>query len=222
MANIDIGGRLHSTATGNVVAGANEILDDNEQKKQSEINAELIEAVENLSEEMDTKQGTITAVVTPEIEEDGGDPEAVATFQNNNLQLSFKNLKGEKGDRGNGITSILIEESQIDGGANVITINTTDNPSGQTFSVNNGKRGAQGDSVLVGQGDLPLTHVLGTSAEKAISQKGMTEALDDKTVYISNTWGKEAIDGLTKTNPINPESGLITSTSSNPKRYANL
>lgn len=41
MANINIGGRLHSTATGNVVAGANEILDDNKGKKQSVINQEV-------------------------------------------------------------------------------------------------------------------------------------------------------------------------------------
>ena len=45
MANIEIGGRLHSTATGNVVTGANEVLDDIQNKKQQEINAELIEAV---------------------------------------------------------------------------------------------------------------------------------------------------------------------------------
>ena len=41
MANINIGGRLHSTATGNVVAGANEILDDVKGKKQSVINQEV-------------------------------------------------------------------------------------------------------------------------------------------------------------------------------------
>ena len=45
MANINIGGRLHSTATGNVVAGANEILDDVKGKKQSAINQETDEAL---------------------------------------------------------------------------------------------------------------------------------------------------------------------------------
>lgn len=45
MANINIGGRLHSTATGNVVAGANEILDDIKGKKQSVINQETDEAL---------------------------------------------------------------------------------------------------------------------------------------------------------------------------------
>lgn len=45
MANINIGGRLHSTASGNVVAGANEILDDSNGKKQSVINQETGEAL---------------------------------------------------------------------------------------------------------------------------------------------------------------------------------
>lgn len=39
--DINIGGRLHSIATGNVIAGADEILDDKKQKKQSDINAEV-------------------------------------------------------------------------------------------------------------------------------------------------------------------------------------
>jgi len=45
MANIEIGGRLHSTATGNVVTGANEVLDDTKNKKQSVINAEVDETI---------------------------------------------------------------------------------------------------------------------------------------------------------------------------------
>ena len=44
--NINIGGRLHSIATGNVVAGANEILDDAKGKKQSQINTETDAALE--------------------------------------------------------------------------------------------------------------------------------------------------------------------------------
>lgn len=38
-----------------------------------------------------------------------------------------------------------------------------------------GKQGSQGDSVIVGEGDLPLAHVLGGSNEKAMSQIGVTE-----------------------------------------------
>ena len=39
--DIVIGGRLHSAATGNTVAGANEILDDAKGKKQNVINQEV-------------------------------------------------------------------------------------------------------------------------------------------------------------------------------------
>lgn len=51
--NINIGGRLHSTATGNVVAGANEILDDTTGKKQSDINTETYRLVENINESLE-------------------------------------------------------------------------------------------------------------------------------------------------------------------------
>ena len=57
MANINIGGRLHSSATGNVVSGANEILDDTKGKKQDVINAEVDEALAG-------KQGTISDLST--------------------------------------------------------------------------------------------------------------------------------------------------------------
>lgn len=46
--DIEIGGRLHSTATGNVVTGANEILDDELNKKQSQINSETLQHVESI------------------------------------------------------------------------------------------------------------------------------------------------------------------------------
>lgn len=39
--NIEVGGRLHSIATGNVLAGANEIQDDNLNKTQAQINEEV-------------------------------------------------------------------------------------------------------------------------------------------------------------------------------------
>lgn len=42
---INVGGRLHSIATGNVLAGADEILDDNKGKKQSEINIDTDNAL---------------------------------------------------------------------------------------------------------------------------------------------------------------------------------
>lgn len=47
MANINIGGRLHSAATGNTVTGANEIMDDNLGKKQDVVNQQLQQAINN-------------------------------------------------------------------------------------------------------------------------------------------------------------------------------
>lgn len=41
-----------------------------------------------------------------------------------------------------------------------------------------GNQGPQGDSVLVGQGDLPLAHTLGQDNTKAMSQKGVSDAVD--------------------------------------------
>jgi beta-lactamase superfamily II metal-dependent hydrolase len=50
---INIGGRLHSTATGNVVAWANEILDDSKNKKQSDINTETYTLVNEVKAKLD-------------------------------------------------------------------------------------------------------------------------------------------------------------------------
>ena len=66
-------------------------------------------------------------------------------------------------------------------------------------------RGKQGDSVLVGQGDLPLTHVLGQGNNKAISQKGFMDALDNETIYIETAWSKSQIEGMTARYRINPD-----------------
>lgn len=49
-------------------------------------------------------------------------------------------------------------------------------PRGNTGGV--GPKGDPGDSVIVGEGDLPLAHVTGQSTEKAMSQKGVTDELD--------------------------------------------
>lgn len=44
-----------------------------------------------------------------------------------------------------------------------------------------GDKGDQGDSVIVGQGDLPLANTLGSSSEKAITQKCVTDELQYST-----------------------------------------
>ena len=65
--NINIGGRLHSIATGNVVAGTDEILDDNLGKKQTQINTEtysLVESINNALADLSPDQQEALAVAT--------------------------------------------------------------------------------------------------------------------------------------------------------------
>lgn len=52
--NIEVGSRLHSIATGNVLAGANEIFDDDKNKKQSQINTETYSFVEEINAKLNT------------------------------------------------------------------------------------------------------------------------------------------------------------------------
>ncbi len=60
MADIEIGGILHSTATGNTVARANEILDtENGNKKQSVINADTIEALAEHTSAIEALEGKV-------------------------------------------------------------------------------------------------------------------------------------------------------------------
>lgn len=87
-------------------------------------------------------------------------------------------LQVRNGSRGNGIASSSEEMSDQDGGTNTFTFYDTDGGE-HKFHSTNGKKGTKGDSVIVGQGDLPLTHELGQSYEKAISQKGVTDVVND-------------------------------------------
>lgn len=51
---IEVGGRIHSIATGNVTTGANEIFDDDKNKKQNEINTETYSLVNNINERLNS------------------------------------------------------------------------------------------------------------------------------------------------------------------------
>lgn len=145
---IDVAGTLHCVAVGNVLAGADEILDENVQKKQSQINAELIQEQEDLRDELDEKQGIITAVVTPTITEDDGDPAVESSFENGELTLAFKNLKGDKGEKGN------------------------KGDKGET-----GAQGESAiwDEAVPHEKLTDLVHTLGDSMVKPMSQKGVTD-----------------------------------------------
>ena len=67
---INVGGRLHSAATGNILTGANEILDDNKNKKQSVINAETDAALANRysKEETYNKDELNNLITTPNVQ----------------------------------------------------------------------------------------------------------------------------------------------------------
>ena len=88
-------------------------------------------------------------------------------------------LEVRNGSRGNGIASISEVLSPEDGGTNTHTITDTDGNEHVIHTVNGheGKQGHQGDSVLVGEGDLPLAHTTGLSNQKAMSQVGVTDAI---------------------------------------------
>lgn len=94
-------------------------------------------------------------------------------------------LQVRNGSRGNGIASSSEELSPEDGGTNTFTF-VDDDGTEHELHTKNGTKGIKGDSVLVGQGDLPLVHELGQSYEKAMSQKGVTDAFGELSVATSD------------------------------------
>lgn len=106
----------------------------------------------------------------------GGYPTAKADFADGTLTLTLGNIKGV------GISDIVqTRQSDIDGGTNEWEIQMTDGRTTRLLLRNGhgiiGPKGPQGDSVMIGQGDLPLAHVLGEDNTKAMSQKGVTDAV---------------------------------------------
>ena len=136
---------------------------------------------QNAQQVSNTVQTAILASLINDAEaslvEDGGDPGLVAGISGQKIILVGKNLKGE---RGNGIASSTEELSDEDGGTNTHTF-TDDDGNTHVIHTKNGKTGGvgpvgpQGDSALVGEGDLPLAHTIGQDNTKAMSQKGVTD-----------------------------------------------
>ena len=67
---INVGGRLHSIATGNILAGADEILDDSKGKKQSEINVDIDNALADryTKDETYNKNELNSLITTPDVQ----------------------------------------------------------------------------------------------------------------------------------------------------------
>lgn len=135
----------------------------------NEANIEVPTTVEQLSDSADfakktdlqTMQGEVAQAISDAtvseveatVDNNTGTPEVDYSFGNGKIQLGFRNLKGEKGDK----------------------LQFSDLTQAEKASL----KGPQGDSVLVGQGDLPMAHVLGNDNTKAMSQKGVTDALNE-------------------------------------------
>ena len=132
-----------------------------------------------------------------------GEPYAESVYVNGILTITIHNIEG------NGIASFeQVESSEADGGVNTWRL-TDDTGSQYDLTLRNGtkgekgdtgkqgEQGPQGDSVIVGEGDMPLAHTMGYSTEKAISQKGMTGAINERTSYVSKAWIDSDINSST-------------------------
>ena len=115
--------------------------------------------------------------VTAHVDDSVGTPSAEATYLKRKLNFDFHNIKG------NGIASI--EQTVVsteDSGVNVVTI-TDDLGNEENVEIRNGgigpvgPTGPQGDSIIVGQGDLPLSNVVDMSTDKAVTPKAVAEEL---------------------------------------------
>lgn len=111
------------------------------------------------------------------VDENVGTPRAEVTYDKRKLNLDFHNLKG------NGIASIeQTVTSTEDSGVNVVTI-TDDLGNEENVEIRNGgtgptgPEGPKGDSIIVGQGDLPLSNVVDDSDDKAVTPKAVADEL---------------------------------------------
>ena len=121
---------------------------------------------------LDGKQDTISAVVEPTIEEDGGQPSAKSTFENGELRFRFKNLKGQ-----------------------AMTYDSL--TPAQKLEL----KGKQGDSAIWDENApheklTDIANSLGSSTVKPISQKAVLDTVIEKTI---SSWDAIADDGITTT-----------------------
>lgn len=115
--------------------------------------------------------------VTASVDDQVGTPEVDADYDGKILSFEFHNMKG---NRGNGIASSSEVLSPDDGGTNTHTF-TDDDGNEHTFHTKNGRKGTQGDSFqpIEDVSGLVLAHTTGQDNTKAMSQKGVTDAVMD-------------------------------------------
>ena len=133
--------------------------------------------------------GIASIVKTASSDEDGGINEwTMAENDGNETIISVRN-----GKKGSPFTYEDFTPEQLDGlkGAEIVSvepvsistessgINTyaiaTNHGDTYTFATRNGSEGKQGDSVIVGQGDLPLANVVSNASDKAITPKAVLD-----------------------------------------------
>lgn len=142
---------------------------------------------------------------TPSTEDAGINIVTITCESGATYQLQILN-----GSRGNGITAIETIVAEGDGEENIVRIKTNDNQEGITFKVKNGTKGSQGpqgpqgESVIAGEGDLPLDHVLGYDSTKAMSQRGIADGVESVKV------GREQFVGYVAGEYVDNSNGNIT------------
>lgn len=119
------------------------------------------------------------------VDNEVGTPEVDADYDGKILSFEFHNMKG---NRGNGIASSSEVLSPDDGGTNTHTF-TDDDGNEHTFHTKNGRKGTQGDSFqpIEDVSGLVLAHTTGQDNTKAMSQKGVTDAVMDSVAIDTST-----------------------------------
>ena len=184
MANIDIGGRLHSTATGNVVAGANEILDDNEQKKQSEINAELKaglnEAIESIPHNVSELNNDVNYATAAALQESAAEMQSTMNAGLNNKQDVISAVVSPTITDDNGVPAVdtVFQNGQLSLAFKNLKLRFSDLTTEDREAI----RGPQGDSAIWDENEpheklTNLAHVLGDSTVKPMSQNGVSRII---------------------------------------------
>ena len=131
----------------------------------------------------DIKGDRGNGITSIETDEQTGD-EAVNTVTiHTDDETTDASFQVRNGRRGNGIASIIEQRSEDDAGTNVITIHYTDpNVEDDVVYVKNGSKGTKGDSAIWDEEaslSVNMAHELGNSETKVMSQKGVTEGIEE-------------------------------------------
>lgn len=155
----------------------------------------------------------ITSIDTVESQEDD-DYNVVRIHCTDDESEEGTEFRIKNGKRGNGIASVTEELSDQDGGVNTHTIHYTDpNVPDSVIHTRNGRRGRTGDSAVWDEESglvANMAHELGYSELKVVSQKGVTEGIDDLLIKNVVGWQPKTTQRIAQT--VINQDGSITST----------